>query len=109
MTLGQVLQKRYIYCRISIAGGQASFSTGYKITKSQWNSRITRVRISTREDAIEINDEIEKVYKDIIEIYKDLMENKDFITAKLVKQIYIGEVDSVERKDQTLSELFRGG
>jgi len=98
--------ERYIYCRISIAGGQASFSTGYKITKSQWNSRITRVRISTREDAIEINDEIEKVYKDIIEIYKDLVENKDFITAKLMKQIYIGEVDSVERKDQTLSDAF---
>ena len=77
--------KSPIYCRITIEGKRAEFSTGKRIEAENWDSRSA---IAKEKDAININKELTKIKSDLQRTSDGLEALKQRTTAEIVKNIY---------------------
>lgn len=78
-----------IYARITVDGIRADVSTKHAVLRSQWSFDTGRVRTKVN-GAKSINDDLSKVYEDIIQSKKELLEEGMILTAQSVKQRYLG-------------------
>lgn len=90
-----------IYLRITVNGERAEISIKRTIGRDRWDPAANRVR-GNKEDAREINALLDATTLRLNKIYNKLLENNEHITAKRIKDIYLGKDES--RK--TLLEAF---
>lgn len=89
-----------IYLIITFSGKRIKFSTGYKVTPSEWNSRKQEIR-ETRQNifARDINDNLDKIMEEAKRIMVDLQDSGKLITSDLFRnslRVALGRQESVE-------------
>lgn len=93
--------KSPIYCRITIEGKRAEFSTGKKIKSTNWNAEQGAAKGSS-EEAININRELRKIQAELQRFYDQLDATHDRVTAELLKNAYLG----IGPRYKTILEVF---
>jgi len=92
--------KSPIYCRITIEGKRAEFSTGKRIETANWDARSG---IAKGKEAIMINKELTKVKSDLQRTYDGLDALKQRVTAEVLKNTYQG----VSPENKLMSEAWK--
>ncbi len=87
--------------RITVNGQRAEISVKRKVDLERWDSNANRIR-GTKEDAKEVNSLIDLLTLMLNKIYSKLVENEETITARKVKDIYLGK----DVKKKSLLEVF---
>ena len=93
--------KTPIYCRITIDGLRAEFSTGKKIEPINWKSKPGEAK-GKSDEAIAINRELSKIKAGVQRVYDQLDAIHARITAEMVRNSYLG----VNPRNKTIDELF---
>jgi hypothetical protein len=87
--------------RITVDGQRAEISIKRKIDPDRWDSNANKMK-GNKEDAKEINSLIDILTVKLNRIYNRLVENEEIITARKIKNIFLGK--DVNKK--TLLEAF---
>ena len=96
------LSKATIYLRITVDSKRAEVSTMRKIGLSKWNAKANKV-IGYGLEARQTNRQLDIIKNRIYEIYQNfLKEDTDFVTAKGIRDEYIG----VNKNRKLILELF---
>jgi hypothetical protein len=90
-----------VMLRITVNGQRAEISVKRKIDPERWDSTTNRMR-GTKEDAKEVNSLIDLLTLKLNKIYSKLVENEETVTARKVKDIYLGK----DVKKKSLLEVF---
>ncbi len=93
-----------VYLRITINGKRTDMSMHINIAQNSWNSKIGRA-IGNSKKIKDLNSLLESTQSTIYEKYKYLRETGKLVTAKSVKNAYLGIVPE-EEKGKKLIELF---
>jgi len=81
--------KSPIYCRITIEGKRAQFSTGKRIAPDLWDTKLGIAK-GRNEEAISINKELNKIIADLQRTYDRLEALQQRVTAEILKNSYQG-------------------
>lgn len=90
-----------VYVRITINGERAEISIKRSVERDRWDAAANRVR-GNKEDAREINTILDNTVLKLNKIYNKLLENGEAITARRIKDIYLGK----DGTKKTLLEAF---
>jgi integrase len=84
------LAPAYLYCRITLNGIRADpdFSTNVKVTPAHWDSKAQKI---LSKSAKEDNDTLKNIENGIKEIFNRLVHLKKPVSARIVKDIYLGK------------------
>jgi len=88
-----------VFMRVTINGERAEIATNRRIEVDRWGDGQT---IGTTRDAKSLNEYMHSMRTKIYEIHRNLIDRKEFITAKKIKDIYQGK----DSEDKTLFEVF---
>lgn len=93
--------ERIIICRITVNGQQAEISTGEKIDPERWKNQSV---IGNKADARTINERLDIIKTKIKGIRNKLQENKEIMTAALIKLHYEDKI--ANNNNKTLKQAF---
>jgi site-specific recombinase XerD len=79
-----------VYVRITVNGERAEISIKRTIDRDRWDAAANRVR-GNKEDAREINTLLDNTTLKLNKIYNKLLENDEVVTARTIKDIYLGK------------------
>ena len=82
-----------IYLRITYSGERAELSTFLKVSINQWNAKANKF-IGASRKAKEINRNLDLIKKNVYRAYQDMVERQEDITAKKLRDRYLGKDDS---------------
>ena len=91
-----------IYARITVNGKRSEFSIKRKVLLEKWNSDAGKIK-GTSSEARELNRYINAIQNKIYRIQENLTENGDLITAKRIKNSYLGK----DKSHKMLLEIFQ--
>src|SRR5690554_1156414 len=91
-----------IYARITVNGKRSEFSIKRKVLLEKWNSDAGKIK-GTSTDARELNRYINAIQNKIYRIQENLTENGDLITAKRIKNSFLGK----DKTHKMLLEIFQ--
>ena len=94
--------KSPIYCRITIEGRRAEFSTGKRVEASNWETKpgIAKGKI---EEAMHINKELTKIKSDLQRTFDRLEAVQQRVTAEMLRNTYHG----VGPENKLMSEAWK--
>ncbi|WP_445737058.1 Arm DNA-binding domain-containing protein [Mariniflexile sp.] len=90
-----------LYARITVNGKRIDISLKRKIPLQLWDSTKKKARGNSRE-ARQINQYLAQVQTQLFQCYQDLKFKGELITAKLIKEIYLGE----DENSKTLQNIL---
>ncbi len=90
-----------VYVRVTVNGERAEISIKRSVERDRWDAAANRVR-GNKEDAREINTLLDNTVLKLNKIYNKLLENGETITARRIKDIYLGKNET----KKTLLEAF---
>ncbi|MCU7549331.1 site-specific integrase [Chitinophagaceae bacterium LB-8] len=90
-----------IYCRITVEGKRAEFSTGKKIKADNWSSKSGEAK-GFSEEAVTINRELRKIKAGLQKTYDQLDATHERVTAEMLKNTYLG----IGPRNKTINEVF---
>ena len=90
-----------LYARITVNGKRIDISLKRKILLQLWDSTKKKARGNSRE-ARQINQYLAQVQTQLFQCYQDLKFKGELITAKLIKEIYLGE----DENSKTLQNIL---
>lgn len=93
--------KALVYLRITVNGERAEISIKRSVERDRWDAAANRMR-GNKEDAREINALLDNTVLKLNKIYNKLLENAEAITARRIKDIYLGK----DGTKKTLLEAF---
>lgn len=93
--------KALIYLRVTVNGERAEISIKRSVDRNRWDAAANRVR-GNKEDAREINTLLDNTILKLNKIYNKLLQNDEVITARRIKDIYLGK----DETKKTLLEAF---
>jgi site-specific recombinase XerD len=93
--------KALVYVRVTVNGARAEISIKRSVDRDRWDAAANRVR-GNKEDAREINTLLDNTILKLNKIYNKLLENDKVITARKIKDIYLGK----DETKKTLLEAF---
>ena len=82
-----------IYLRITYNGSRSELSTFLKVNIRQWNAKANKF-IGASRKAKEINRNLDLIKKNVYRAYQDMVERQEDITAKKLRDRYLGKDDS---------------
>jgi len=92
----------HIYARITVNGKRAELSTHWAISPQAWN--INKGRVRGHSEAVRaINVRLDKMALELNQIHAKLVEKKKIISARLIKNTYLG----VEEKQHFLFSQYQ--
>ncbi|WP_026451498.1 site-specific integrase [Aequorivita capsosiphonis] len=91
-----------IYARITVNGKRSEFSIKRKVLLEKWSSVAGKIK-GTSSEARELNRYMNAIQNKIYRIQEDLTENGDLITAKRIKNSYLGK----DKTHKMLLEIFQ--
>lgn len=94
--------KSPIYCRITIEGKRAEFSTGKRIEEGNWQTK-PRVAKGKGEEVMHINKELTKIKSDLLRAYDRLEAVQQRVTAEMLRNTYQG----VGTENKLMSEVWK--
>lgn len=94
-------EKALIYVRVTVNGERAEISIKRTVDRDRWDAAANRVR-GNKEDAREINTLLDNTILKLNKIYNKLLENDEVITARRIKDTYLGK----DETKKTLLEAF---
>lgn len=90
-----------IYLRITVNGERAEISIKRSVDPERWDPDANRMK-GNKEDAREVNALIDSLTLKLNKIYNTLRENDEIITARRIKDIFLGN----DEKRKSLLEAF---
>lgn len=93
--------KALVYLRVTVNGERAEISIKRSVERDRWDAAANRMR-GNKEDAREINSLLDNTVLKLNKIYNKLLENGEAITARRIKDIYLGK----DGAKKTLLEAF---
>ena len=93
--------KAPIYCRITLDGKRAQFSTAKKIEPGFWISHASKVD-KRSPNAFEINEDLDTIKGELRKIYNQLTATHKHITGEMIKNAYTGR----GQEKKTLIDVF---
>lgn len=93
--------KTPIYCRITLQGKRAQFSTGKKVDTDKWIPKQGYL-LNSHENAKTINIELDSIKSDLRKMYHHLSALHNRVTADMLLNEYLGKT----KNHKTLIELF---
>ncbi len=94
--------KSPIYCRITIEGRRAEFSTGKKINQELWDTK-PGIAKGKSEECIHINKELAKIKAGVQKIYDQSEALNPRVTPEMVKNAYLG----IGAAHKTVAEVWK--
>lgn len=79
-----------IWCRITLDGRRAEFSTSHKILQEHWDPENNRVKNKCLASDV-INETLEGTRFELMKLYNVLLASKQYVTAEDIKKGYKGE------------------
>ena len=92
-----------IYLRITVNGERAEISIKRSVDPERWDPDANRMK-GNKEDAREVNTLIDNFTLKLNKIYNQLCESDEIITARRIKDIFLGN----DQKRKSLLQAFRG-
>jgi hypothetical protein len=89
-----------LFCRITIDGQEVRFGMKCDINSKLWDVKANKAN-SRSDEALKINGLIDNTKAAIFKIYRDLQERDNYVTAELVRNVFLSETT----KRQTLLAL----
>jgi integrase/recombinase XerD len=90
-----------IYVRITINRERAELSIKRSIDRTRWGADANRLG-GNKEDAKEINTLLDNTILKVNKIYSKLLENGELISARRIKDIYVGS----DKRKKSLLQAF---
>lgn len=94
-----------IYIRISVESMRAEIGTRHFVDPSHWNNKLGQMKPGTPNDFL-VNTYINDVIGQLNQHYLFLTASKEVVTAKKLKNLYLGIEDEEKPKEKTITDAF---
>jgi site-specific recombinase XerD len=93
-----------LYCKITIDGARAQFSSPFKINPDLWDKKNMKL-IGSRANQMVVNAYIDQVRSELNNLFLKIVASNKLITAKELKALYLG-VEVKQPKKKTICDAF---